>query len=148
MRSPAAWLLLVLVAFGSCGGSDEGPGPTQAQACVAPTPVADTSSIGELPLESWGTVTLVQKKRGFVGAQAISEIQIVELYPQIVRDLGDAGYVSLGGENEGFEAELAFSAPNETFVSFALRETDCEEQILIRVLIEKGPTKGNGKGGN
>jgi hypothetical protein len=138
-------LLLVLLIFGAaCGGSDDDPGPTQAEACIAPTPVADTSAIGKLPLDRWGTITLVQMKRGFVGAQAISEIQIVELYPQIVRDLGDAGYVSLGGENEGFEAELAFSAPNETFVSFALRETDCDEQILIRVLIEKGPSKGQG----
>lgn len=147
MRTPAAWLLLVLLALGAaCGGGDDDPGPTQAEACVAPTPAADTSAIGKLPLDLWGTVTLVQTKRGFVGAQAISEMQIVELYPQIVRDLGEAGYVSLGGENEGFEAELAFSAPNGTFVSFALRETECDEQILIRVLIEKGPSEG--KGGN
>ena len=92
----------------------------------------------------------MQTKRGFVGAQAISELQIVELYPQMVRDLGEAGYVYLGGENEGFEAELAFSSPKETFVSFALRETDCDEHILIRVLIEKGSSKGEskGKGGN
>lgn len=146
MRTPAAWLLVALLAFGACGGGEKDAGSARAEACVAPTPVADTSAIGKLPLDRWGTITLVQTKRGFVGAQAISEIQIVELYPRIVRDLGDAGYVSLGGENEGFEAELAFSAPNETFVSFALRETECDEQILIRVLIEKGPSKG--KGGN
>jgi hypothetical protein len=141
-------LLLVLLAFGSaCGGGDDA-GPTQAEACVIPTPAADTSAIGKLPLDLWGTITLVQTKRGFVGAQAISELQIVELYPQMVRDLGDAGYVYLGGENEGFEAELAFSSPNETFVSFALRETDCNKHIRIRVLIEKGFSKGEGKGGN
>jgi hypothetical protein len=147
LRTAAAWLLVALLALGpACGGGEGDAGPTQAEACAAPTPASDTSAIGKLPLDLWGTITLVQTKRGFVGAQAISEIQIVELYPQIVRDLGEAGYVSLGGENEGFEAELAFSAPNETFVSFALRETGCEEQILIRVLIEKGPSKG--KGGN
>ena len=145
MRTPAAWFLLALLAFGSaCGGGDDDPGPTKAEACVAPTPVADTSAIGKLPLDLWGTVTLVQTKRGFVGAQVISELQIVELYPQMVRDLGDAGYVYLGGENEGFEAELAFSSPNETFVSFALRETDCDKHIRIRVLIEKGSSKGKG----
>ena len=48
-----------------------------------------------------------------MGAEAISEIQIVELFPQMVRDLSDAGYVYLGGENEGFEAELAFSIAGE-----------------------------------
>ena len=146
MRRPV-WLLVALLALGSaCGGNEGDANPAGSEACVAPTPASDTSAIGKLPLDLWGTVMLVQTKRGFVGAQAISEMQIVELYPQIVRDLGEAGYVSLGGENEGFEAELAFSAPNGTFVSFALRETDCDEQILIRVLIEKGPSEG--KGGN
>lgn len=91
-------------------------------------------------------MTVVERKRGFVGAQAISEIQIVELFPQMVRLLGEKGYAYLGGENEGFEAELAFSDPKKNFVSFALRETDCPSQILIRVLIEKGRSSDKGGG--
>jgi hypothetical protein len=142
-------LLLVVGSLGACGGGDA-DGKTQAELCVEPTPVADASALGDLPIERWGTITLVETKRGFVGARAISEIQIVELFPEMVRDLGDEGYSYLGGENEGFEAELAFSTPQKNFVSFALRETDCKEQILIRVLVEKGPSEasGNGKGGN
>jgi hypothetical protein len=108
---------------------------------VDPTPATDTKKLGDLPLDLWGTVTLVETRRGFVGAEAISETQIVELYPQMVRDLNGAGYVYLGGENEGFEAELAFSTPKETFVSFALRETKCKEQIRIRALVEQSRPK-------
>ena len=133
----------------ACGGADgEDEARTQAEACVAPTPAADTSQLGDLPLSLWGTVTLVETRKGFVGAQAISEIQIVELFPQMVRDLGDAGYSYLGGENEGFEAELAFTTPSKDFVSFALRETDCDDQILIRTLVEKARSEIKGKGGS
>jgi hypothetical protein len=138
-------IAILLPACGGGGGEDEAR--TQAEVCVAPTPAADISGLGDLPLSLWGTVTLVETRKGFVGAQAISETQIVELFPQMVRDLGDAGYSYLGGENEGFEAELAFTTPEKNFVSFALRETDCDEQVLIRALVEKTRPEGKGKGG-
>jgi hypothetical protein len=147
LRLPAAMvLILVALVCVACSGGDKEAGPSQSDACVAPTPFPDTSKLGKLPLDLWGTITLVEQKRGFVGAEAISELQIVELYPQMVRDLGDRDYVYLGGENEGFEAELAFSSPDGRLASFALRETDCKQHIRIRVLIENGTSNGNGGG--
>ena len=137
-------MALLLPACGGSGGEDETK--TQAELCVEPTPAADTSRLAGLPLERWGTVTLVETRKGFVGAQAISEIQIVELFPQMIRDLSAEGYSYLGGENEGFEAELAFSTPEKNFVSFALRETDCDAQTLIRVLVEMAGPEGAGEG--
>ena len=137
-----AALFLASCALASCGG-DEVEKPTQAELCIDPTPTTDVSQLGRLPLDKWGTITKVQTKTGFVGAEAISDLLIVELYPQIVRDLDAADYVYLGGENEGFEAELAFSDPKRNFVSFALRETDCKSQIRIRVLVEI-PSKSGG----
>lgn len=42
----------------------------------------------------------------------------------------------LGGDNEGFEAEISFTDPRDNYVNLILRE-GCEDQVRIRVLIER-----------
>lgn len=81
-------------------------------------------------------MTRLEGRAEFVGAEVISTTQIVELYPDIVRTLTERGYVLLGGDNEGFEAEISFTDPRDNYVNLILRE-GCEEQVRIRVLIER-----------
>jgi hypothetical protein len=68
-----------------------------------------------------------------VGAEAISGTQIVELYPILSRHLMNNGYVTVSGENEGFEAEIFFQkgkAPG----SLLLREGPCEGDVTVKLL--------------
>lgn len=88
-------------------------------------------------MDEWGTITRVNRQQGFLGAKAVGDLQIVELYPEMVRRLMAEDYSFLGGENEGFEAELVFSRPRGQLVSFTLRE-GCDGHVEIRTLIEKG----------
>ncbi|MFP5298427.1 MAG: hypothetical protein ACLGHL_05535 [Actinomycetota bacterium] len=81
-------------------------------------------------------MTRLEERAGFAGAEIIATTQIVELYPDIVRTLTERGYVLLGGDNEGFEAEISFTDPKENYVNLILRE-GCGEQVRIRVLIEE-----------
>ncbi len=89
----------------------------------------------DVPLAAWGDVTKVEITRGFTTAEAIGTRKIVEIYPDIVRRLGAEGYGFVGGDNEGFEAELAFVGPQEENVFFVLRNGGCE-QVVIRVSVE------------
>ena len=78
----------------------------------------------------------VEERGGFVGAEALSQTLIVELYPDIVRTLTENGYTLLGGDNEGFEAEISFIDRKEHNVNFTLRQTECEGEVSVFVLIE------------
>jgi hypothetical protein len=120
---------LILVACGGGGGGDEAadcPEPVEAPASeIAKLP-------DDLPLEMWGTVTKVSEKGGYIGGVAISETQIVELYPELNRYLIDHKFLIVSGENEGFEAEVFFQrdkAPG----SFLLRK-GCGKQIKVKLL--------------
>ena len=90
-----------------------------------------------LSLERWGTVTEEERRAGFIGAEAISERAIVDLYPDIVQSLEDEGYVFLGGDNEGFEAEISFKDKGDRHISFALRQHPCAaDRIVMQVLVQ------------
>ena len=96
-----------------------------------------------LPLEEWGVIVEVSKRQGFVGAQAISDLTIVELYPEISRAVRAGGYATISGENEGFEAELFFQKGDDTG-TFLLREGPCKGQVTIKLIYGSTP---DGKGG-
>lgn len=82
----------------------------------------------------------VEERAGFVGAEAVTDTLIVELYPEIVRTLTGRGFTLLGGDNEGFEAEISFEGDKQGYVNIILRQGSCEGEVRIRVLIEKlGP---------
>jgi len=115
-----------------CGGAEPAGG---AAPCIEVAPAEHSRLPADVPLAEWGDVTKVERTRGFTTAEAIGTRKIVEIYPDIVRRLGAEGYEFVGGDNEGFEAELAFVAPQERNVFFVLRNAGCE-QVVIRVSVE------------
>jgi hypothetical protein len=125
----------------SCGS---GSGSEAAAPCPDPTaaPASQLNKLPkDLPLDDWGSVTEVSVRAGYVGAEAISDTQIVELYPVLSRHLMSHNFVTVSGENEGFEAEIFFQkgkAPG----SFLLREGPCEGDVTIKLLYEIKGSKG------
>ena len=142
----AAGLALCLSACGSDadGGSDQAPQDPQACATDQPITGAGLDDLPEnLPLDEWGAVVEVSKRRGYVGAQAISDLTVIELYPEISRAVRAGGYVTISGENEGFEAELFFQKGDDTG-TFLLRKGPCTGQVTIKLIYGSTPTKKGG----
>ena len=146
------WSILVVglaALLGACGGDADGAdgNPRDPRACATDDPVAeqDLGLLPEgLPLDEWGTVIAVSERRGFVGAEAISETAIVELYPEITRAVRDGDYVTISAENEGFEAEVFFQKGRDTG-TFLLRKGPCKGQVTIKLIYGSSPqTKGPG----
>lgn len=124
-------LLVAALVLGACGaGADE-----RAEACPAPTPLDNLALLpSDIPLDEWGIVEQLEVKEGFLAARAISETQIVELYPIMARATVAAGYEILSGDNEGFEAEIFFVRGKHTTGTYILREGPCKDQVTIRLL--------------
>lgn len=130
---PSVFLVLAAALQACGGGSSSSPA---AATCPKTAPVS-TSQLrklpDELPLDKWGEVIEVSTRAGYVGAEAVTDTQIVELYPVLSRHIMKSGFVTVSGENEGFEAEIFFQkgkAPG----SFLLREGPCEDQVTIKLL--------------
>ena len=138
-----------VVLLAACGGDADGAdgNPQDPKVCATDDPVGekdlDLLPAG-LPLDEWGTVVEISERRGFVGAEAISEMTIVELYPEISRAVSDGEYVTISGENEGFEAELFFQKGPDTG-TFLLRKGPCKGQVTIKLIYgSTPPTKSPG----
>ena len=130
-RAVPLLLMMAVLGVGGCGGSEqEAP-----RACPVPSPVEELGLLpADIPLDEWGVVDQLEVKEGFLAARAISETQIVELYPVIARATVDAGYEILSGDNEGFEAEIFFVRGERTTGNYILREGPCADQVTIRLL--------------
>ena len=133
----------------ACGGDADGAdGNAQdPKACATDDPVA-AEDLGllpaGLPLDEWGTVVKMSQRRGFVGAEAISDSTVAELYPEIARAVRDGDYVTISAENEGFEAEVFFQKGRDTG-TFLLRKGPCKGQVTIKLIYGSSPqTKGPG----
>lgn len=146
------WLALALVTLllAACGGSDDpsdqAGAPQDPAVCSTDEPVAqqDLALLPEgLPLDEWGTVVKVAEKLGYVGAEAISELTIVELYPEIARAVRAGDYATISGENEGFEAEIFFQKGDD-LGTFLLRKGPCKGQVRIKLIYGHAPEKGKG----
>jgi hypothetical protein len=130
---PALSVFVSAILIFSCGSDSD---PTNAASCPEQEAVPNSklNKLPEdLPLDKWGTVIEVSTRAGYVGAEAISGTQIVELYPILSRHLMDNGYVTVSGENEGFEAEIFFQkgkAPG----SLLLREGPCKGDVTVKLL--------------
>jgi hypothetical protein len=138
---PAVFLFALALVLPSCG-SDSGSEATAPCPETTPAAASQLDNLPEdLPLDKWGTVTEVSIRAGYVGAEAITDTQIVELYPVLSRHLMSHGFVTVSGENEGFEAEIFFQkskAPG----SFLLREGPCKGDVTIKLLFEIKGAKG------
>lgn len=78
---------------------------------------------------------MVEERGGYAGAVALSDRTVDELYPLMIEDLEAAGFDHLGGENEGFEAEISFASAQRNG-TIALREADCD-RVRIQVLLAR-----------
>jgi hypothetical protein len=121
--------LAPILLLASCGG--DGSSATPVGPCETPPPVTDTKGLpGDLDLERFGTIVQLSADDGFVGARAITDQRIIELYPPLARAVLDAGYDIFSSENEGFEAEIFFRRRNVQAV-YRLREGPCAGQVTI-----------------
>ena len=138
LRSRAARFLIsvLLPASAACGGA--GPEEPAATPCPEVVGIKVSAPVLEaLRLDRWATVTEEERRAGFIGAEAISDERIARLYPDIVRTLERDGYVFLGGDNEGFEAEISFKDEKGRHISFALRQHPCDSsRVVLQVLVQ------------
>jgi hypothetical protein len=133
-RLPAACVALLLLVSG-CGG--DGDGDAAPTPCATPVPVDDRDLRllpRDVPLAEHGVVTEVQIRAGFLGAEAIGQTRIIELYPPLARSVLDAGYDIISSDNEGFEAEIFFARGKYITGAYRLREGPCKDEVTIRLL--------------
>ena len=135
-----------LPACGGGGSNDPGSSPQDPQVCATDQPITGRALEdipSDLPLGEWGAVVEVSKRRGYVGAQVISDLTVVELYPEISRAVRAGGYATISGENEGFEAELFFQKGDDTG-TFLLRKGPCQGQVTVKLIYGSTPSKSGG----
>lgn len=133
-RAFTAALAAVLVLSGCGGGGD---GDAASSSCPSPVSVDDRDLRllpRDIPFAAHGVVTEVVVKRGFLGAEAVGETPIIELYPPLARAVLDARYDIVSSENEGFEAEIFFAKGRHITGAYRLREGPCKDQVTIRLL--------------
>ena len=116
-----------LLALVACSSDDGG----LAQGCESPEAVADLSALPEgIALDEYGTVIRARTRNGFVGAQAVADEKVGQLYTPLLNLLKDGGYEIVGEDNEGFEAEIFFTR-NRNTGSLILRQGDCADATNI-----------------
>lgn len=125
----------LLVTLGCSTGDD-------AASCPEPTtaPAAETTLMPDgLSFERIGTVTHVVSTDGHVTVQAVSDKPIDEVTVLIQDAVTAAGYRPAGMDNEGFEAEVFFTAGDYAAGQALVRKGDCEGRWDIDlVLVEPG----------
>lgn len=128
----------------SCGNERQGPAAPP-EPCPTSAPVADTSLLPkDVPLDRFATITELEIKGGFLGAEATTDTSIVELFPPLARALLNSGYDILSSDNEGFEAEIFFGRGKKVTGTFLLREGPCKDQVTIRLLYGAPRYRGEG----
>ena len=129
-------VVLSLSLAGACGtGSPGDSASPPAASCTSAPPPADTSDLPpDLPVDELADVVELRVRKGFLAAQGVTDLSIVELYPQLSRALLDSDYEIISGDNEGFEAEIFFRRGRGTTGTYLLREGPCEGQVTLRLL--------------
>ncbi|MGH2748977.1 MAG: hypothetical protein ACRDKB_13805 [Actinomycetota bacterium] len=128
----------------SCGSGAAEP-TARPEPCPTPTPLADVSLLPkDVPLQRFATITELEVKGGFLGAEATTDTSIVELFPPVARALLNSGYDILSSDNEGFEAEIFFGRGKNVTGTFLLREGPCKDQVTVRLLYGAPRYRGEG----
>jgi hypothetical protein len=128
--------VVAMVAAVGLAGCSSGGDPPKAEPAPCPTPSAapDTSLVPkDFPLETFGTITSVKKRNGFLNATVITTSSIVEVYPPIARSLIEHHYDTLSADNEGFEAEIYFRKGLESAGAYIMREGPCEGLVTVKL---------------
>ncbi|WP_433003079.1 hypothetical protein [Kribbella sp. CA-294648] len=132
------------VLLAGCSGSDaKGACPTPATA-----PPAETALLpAGLTFSSFATVTHVQKTQGHLTVRAVTAKPIDEVTVLIQDAVTAVGYRPAGMDNEGFEAEVFFTAGKYAAGQALVRRAACEGQwdidlVLIDPAAVPSPTPG------
>jgi hypothetical protein len=121
----------LLVTVGCSTGSD-------AAACPEPSaaPAAETALMPDgLSFDRIGTVTHVVSTDGHVTVQAVTAKPLDEVTVLIQDAVTAAGYRPAGMDNEGFEAEVFFTAGTYAAGQALVRRGDCEGQWDIDLVL-------------
>lgn len=125
----------LLVTMGCSTASDAGT-------CAEPTaaPATETGLMPDgLSFDGIGTVTHVVSTDGHLTVQAVTDKPIDEVTVLIQDAVTAAGYRPAGMDNEGFEAEVFFTAGDYAAGQALVRRGDCEGQWDVDlVLVEPG----------
>jgi hypothetical protein len=127
-----ALVAALLAALAGCSVDPAGAG------CPAPTPAppAETALMpAGLSFDRVGTVTHVLSTAGHITVQAVSTKPIDELTVLIQDAVTAAGYRPAGMDNEGFEAEVFFTAGNYAAGQAVVRRAECEGSWNIELVL-------------
>lgn len=119
-------------------GCSAGTGDDAAAACAdpSPAPAAETALIpAGLSFDGIGTVTHVVSTDGHITLQAITDKPIDEVTVLIQDAVTAAGYRPAGMDNEGFEAEVFFTAGQYAAGQALVRRADCEGRWDIDLVL-------------
>jgi hypothetical protein len=118
-------LVTVVLATGGCssgGGSSACPTPSAASA-------ADLALLPDaLSLEGIATTTRVVREGSHVTAFGVTSLPLEDSTVRLQQAVVAAGYRPAGMDNEGFEAEVFFTAGSYAAGQALLRPADCEGQ--------------------
>ena len=129
----AAAALLALVALTGCSST-----PDAAAACPAPAPApaAQTALLPDgLSFEQVGTVTGVQRDEGHLTVRAVTTRPLSEATVLVQDAVTAAGYRPAGMDDEGFEAEVFFTAGTYAAGQAVLRQGACEGRWDVELVL-------------
>jgi len=119
-------------------GCSAGSGGDADAACPAPSPAppAETALMpAGLSFDRIGTVTQVLSTEGHVTVRAVTTKPIDEVTVLIQDAVTAAGYRPAGMDNEGFEAEVFFTAGSYAAGQALVRRAECEGQWDIDLVL-------------
>lgn len=126
------------VALGGCGGGNGAGGAGVATPCPARPTLASPPALPRvLDQTHHGPVVEVGRRRGFSAVTVVTELSVVELYPQLARGLIEGRHEILAGDNEGFEAEIFFALRDGRTGRYVLREGPCRDEVTLHILYEE-----------
>lgn len=134
-RARVAPALVLLCAGGLVGGCSSDTGGAD---CPAPT-AASAGDLDLLPdglsLDGVGTVTRVVSTEGHVNVRAVTSKPIDEVTVAIQDAVTAAGFRPAGMDNEGFEAEVFFTAGSYAAGQALVRAADCDGQWDVDLVL-------------